>query len=299
MLKARAMPLRRPVQLILPGTYDPRAARKQKFREQTRRLQDEATRAWNFHTALYYKAGGRPWRLVRDASALTTCYVGISFYHALDRSRVMTSMAEVFDERGEGLVVRGGAAKIGKDDRTAHLSAEDTEKLLTEALAEYDRVHFTRPARMAVHKTSEFSAEELQGCKNACKAAGIRVLDCVSLSRDTLVRLLRQERYPPLRGTFTQLDDRLYLLSTKGSVPFYATYPGLYVPRPLLMRCENVDTTPRQVAREILALTKMNWNDSQFDGAMPITVTAAKKVGDILKYIGKDDYFAPRYSHYM
>jgi hypothetical protein len=43
----------------------------------------------------------------------------------------------------------------------------------------------------------------------------------------------------------------------------------------------------------------MNWNDSQFDGAMPITVTAAKKVGDILKYIGKDDYFAPRYSHYM
>lgn len=109
MLKAKAMPLRRPVQLILPGTYDPRAARKQKFREQTRRLQDKATRAWNFHTALYYKAGGRPWRLVRDPSALTTCYVGISFYHALDRSRVMTSMAEVFDERGEGLVVRGGA----------------------------------------------------------------------------------------------------------------------------------------------------------------------------------------------
>jgi hypothetical protein len=82
-------------------------------------------------------------------------------------------------------------------------------------------------------------------------------------------------------------------------VQFYATYPGLYVPKPLLMRCERVDTTPRQIGREILALTKMNWNDSQFDGSMPITVTAAKKVGDILKYIGADEYFAPRYSHYM
>ena len=29
----------------------------------SRPLQDEATRAWNFHTALYYKAGGTPWRL--------------------------------------------------------------------------------------------------------------------------------------------------------------------------------------------------------------------------------------------
>ena len=31
----------------------------------------EATRAWNIHTALYYKAGGIPWRLVRDAAELT------------------------------------------------------------------------------------------------------------------------------------------------------------------------------------------------------------------------------------
>src|SRR5918911_4346851 len=32
-------------------------------------LQNQATQAWNIHTALYYKAGGIPWRLLRDPAA--------------------------------------------------------------------------------------------------------------------------------------------------------------------------------------------------------------------------------------
>jgi hypothetical protein len=43
-----------------------------------RQVQDPATRAWNFHTALYYKAGGIPWRLIRDADS-ETCFIGASF----------------------------------------------------------------------------------------------------------------------------------------------------------------------------------------------------------------------------
>jgi hypothetical protein len=35
----------------------------------TRSLQDETRRAWNFYTALYYKAFGRPWRLPRNNAA--------------------------------------------------------------------------------------------------------------------------------------------------------------------------------------------------------------------------------------
>lgn len=87
LLKARAMELRIPVQLIQPGTYDESRRRPQKRRaDRTRRLQDEATRAWNVYTALYYKAGGTPWRLERDPGDLTSCYVGVSFYRTLDQS---------------------------------------------------------------------------------------------------------------------------------------------------------------------------------------------------------------------
>jgi hypothetical protein len=299
LLKARCMDLRKPVQLILPGTFDPKQARKQKIKGVVRPLQDAATRAWNFHTALYYKAGGRPWRLVRDVRKVSTCFVGISFYKSLDRSAVLTSVAQVFDERGDGLVVRGGTATWSKEDRTSHLSETDAYALLRDALQRYRQEHSTWPARVVVHKTSKYSPDELKGMQRAQQEVGLEFMDCISLSREASTRLLRQGRYPVLRGAFWSLDDNEHFLSTRGSVDFYQTYPGLYIPRPLVFRGAQLEQTPRVVAQELLALTKMNWNDTQFDGADPITITAARRVGDILKYIGPDDSFEPRYSFYM
>lgn len=103
MLKARAMQFyHKPVQLILPSTYDESKRQKRRKGGRRRELQDEATRAWNIHTALYYKADGIPWRVARESTDLTVCYVGVSFYRNLDRTALLTSVAQVFNERGEG-----------------------------------------------------------------------------------------------------------------------------------------------------------------------------------------------------
>jgi len=40
--------------------------------------------------------------------------------------------------------------------------------------------------------------------------------------------LLREGDYTPLRGSFVQLGQN-GLLSTRGSVPYYGTYPGVEV----------------------------------------------------------------------
>jgi hypothetical protein len=37
--------------------------------------------------------------------------------------------------------------------------------------------------------------------------------------------------------------------------------------------------------RDTLALTKMNWNTTQFDGRLPIPITAARSVGRVLRYV--------------
>lgn len=300
MLKARAMDLGVPVQLVLAGTYDPDAKRKQKIRKDNfRKLQDEATRAWNLHTAIYYKAGGLPWRLVRESSQLTTCYVGISFYRSLDRTRVMTSMAQVFDERGDGVVVRGGPVKLSKNDRVPHLTETDAAALLREALNQYRSVHQNLPARVVVHKTSSFSPEEQSGFTAILNEKDISTFDFLSFSTNDPARLFRVGAYPPLRGTMLSMDETSHLLYTKGSVDFYETYPGMYVPVPLLYRCECIEQTSKFLGREILALSKMNWNDTKFDGGAPITVVAANRVGDILRYLNEGERIAPRYSYYM
>jgi hypothetical protein len=299
LLKARAMEFDRPIQLVLPATYGARASRRRRSsRGRTRALQDEATRAWNFFIALYYKRRGIPWRLPRSFADLTTCYVGIAFYRSLDEERLETSVAQVFDERGAGFIVRGGAATFEKDDRTPHLSGEDMTQMLMGAIGKYREEHKAYPARVVIHKTSRYSDAERLGCLEAMKQMRIDQADLLSFRR-SFARLFRTGAYPPLRGTLWSLDDSLHVLYTRGSVDFFQTYPGLYVPLPLELELDTVEQGPELLARETLALTKMNWNSTQFDHAEPITLEAASRVGSILKHLTEGDPIQERYSFYM
>jgi len=299
MLKARMMELRKPIQIIRPGTYDKEKRKSQKSRpDRMMTTQDEATIAWNLHTALYYKAGGVPWRLVRDSAALTACYVGVSFYNDLERSSVRTSIAQVFNERGEGVIVRGGAARLSKIDKSPHLREADSNALLTTALQRYRDIHKTLPARVVMHKSSYFDEEELRGFQGALETLGVQDADFMSLST-SYVKLSRIGDYPPLRGTMLSLSEEEFVLYTKGSVEFFQTWPGMHVPSPRRVRIAASNETPRFLAQEILALSKMNWNNTQFDGAEPITLRAARQVSKVLRYCPEDQLPETRYSFYM
>jgi cellobiose-specific phosphotransferase system component IIB len=298
LLKARAMGTRVPTQIVLPMTYDPTKKLKRKRVETDRRVQDEATRAWNFFTALYYKAGGVPWRLPKVPSDLETCYVGVSFYTSLDDDRLETSLAQVFNERGEGVIVKGGAASITKGDRRPYLEAGPAKRLLGAAVDRYRKEHRHHPARVVVHKTSPFQASELEGFVDALAERDIEVWDFVSVS-DSRARLFRHGVYPPLRGTILERSDDEAVLYTRGGVEFYRTYPGMYVPTPLLLRRSESETPILSLAEEVLALTKLNWNNTQFDGGDPITIHAARRVGDVLKYIAEGQTIEPQYRYYM
>jgi len=298
-LKAVALAVGVPLQLMRPESYGLRVRHPRVGRlGQARALQDEATRAWNFFVALYYKASGTPWRLVRAESDLSTCFVGVSFYRSADAATLQTSMAQVFNERGQGMVIRGEAARQDKWDRVPHLEAADSHSLLKSALIAYRAEHLNLPARVVVHKSSTHDRGELEGLTRAADEAGIQVLDLLSLG-ETPIRLLRDGKYPVLRGTLLELDERDQLLYTRGSVPFFETYPGSYVPRPIKLRLDSVSMSPRFLGSECLALTKMNWNNTQFDGGLPITLRAAREVGRVLRYVDRNVPIQSSYAFYM
>ncbi|MCB2160512.1 hypothetical protein KQH40_00330 [bacterium] len=294
LLKAKSMHYGVPTQIVLPATY----GGKKRITNKASRLQDEATRAWNFHTALYYKSGGKPWRLIREPKDYTTCYVGVGFYKSLDQKTVLSSVAQVFNERGDGLIIRGGVAKVSKADRQPHLDKNGSYELLRNSLDTYRREHKTLPARVAVHKTSMYTDEELDGYLNSVNEFGIELIDLVSIA-PSLTRLYRNGAYPAIRGTFIEIDENHQILYTRGSVEFFKTYPGLYIPKPIIIRCAYKHQTSKFIGHEILALTKMNWNNTQFDGRLPITIRAARQVGAILKNIEQQEITQPKYSFYM
>ena len=59
------------------------------------------------------------------------------------------------------------------------------------------------------------------------------------------------------------------------------------------------DTPEDELLREIVSLSKMNWNSSAFSSALPITLLYAKRVGTILGELPSDEVPRPEYRYYM
>lgn len=297
-LKARTLHLRVPIQIVLPATYDESKKAAQK-KIMNRDQQDEATRAWNLHTALYYKARGVPWRMVRDTSELSTCYLGVSFFRTLDRQRIYASSAQVFNQLGEGVIVRGGLA-FEKENRQIYLDKNGAMSLAAKALDAFWNEHYHYPARVVLHKTSPYTEDETKGFTQALKEKGIKKIDLLHM-KESFNRLFRTSEYATLRGTLWHLEDRKAILYTRGSVYFYETYPGKYPPRSLFVNSVSSDRPFKELLMETQALTKMNWNTTRFDGHLPITLRAARQVGRILKYVDEDDVpkIPAAYRYYM
>lgn len=286
LLKARSMEYNVPIQIVRDRIAKP-----------TSEMQDEATIAWNFFTALYYKASGTPWLLKKDNTSIT-CFAGISFYKSRDKKTTQTSVTQIFNENGNGVILRGSPVQESKKDRQPHLSEQQAYELLVHSLKEYYEAVKIFPQRLVIHKSSNYSEEEIIGFKRVAKEMKINSMDLVTIM-PTNFRLYRESDYPPLRGTLLSLDKQRHFLYTRGYVDYYGTYPGRYIPSPIEVRLFSFDESPEKICEEILYLTKMNWNNTQFDRKFPITIDCSRNVGEILKYLTDEQEPQIKYSFYM
>lgn len=300
MLKAKAMDLTFPIQIAWEDVFDESARIPRKVKESSaRKIQDQADRTWNLLTTLYYKGTGRiPWRKMQQDGEYTACYIGISFYREVGGQQLFTSAAQMFDERGRGFILKGKRAHTESRGRHPYMTRKDANELIADALSAYKSHHKNYPARVIVLKTSQFREEEAEGIFEALDEAGAELRDLVWVQESSSIKLLRDGNYPVMRGTFVELDGK-GLLYTNGSMPYYGTYPGQYDPKPLLL-CPYVgsDSTIAQIAKEVLSLTKVNWNSTQMNQKLPIPIRAARAVGAVLKYVTSDKVSSD-YSRYV
>ena len=101
-----------------------------------------------------------------------------------------------------------------------------------------------------------------------------------------------------VRGTSLLFDNASGIVYLKGTVPYFQVYPGAYIPRAIEFIREEGETSSADLARELVGLSKLNFNNTQFDSGDPITVRAARRVGDILKHVPANKKVDARFRYF-
>ncbi|RLG19098.1 hypothetical protein DRN63_00390 [Nanoarchaeota archaeon] len=243
---------------------------------------------WNLSLALYVKAGGVPWMLKKFTD--TESFIGIAYgiKKFRDGQRVLSGLAEIFDEFGEHVsVVSITSEAFGKDftletDGSYHLSEEKTALLIEKLIEEYKRKIGNPPRKVVIHKTTFFNRAEKEGVKEALSKFD-SIYDLVNIVENPSLRFFTAKKNPPQRGTFLRISAASGLIYTTGYVKSFKTYPGIGIPKPLEFHLDEGKSEPHKIAKEILALTKMDWNTTHLMIRKPVTIKYASRIVDILK----------------
>ncbi|MBD3215467.1 MAG: hypothetical protein GF311_22850 [Candidatus Lokiarchaeota archaeon] len=263
--------------------------------------EDVVTTAWNLIVGLYYKAKRIPWKFTEFEDQV--CYVGISFYRDFSEKEVKmgTSMAQVFLSSGDSYILKGDSFKIDKqeDNRSPNLDRRNAKNIIDKVLKFYKKLKKIYPLRLVIYKTSNFTDSEIEGIYD--NIADIKNIDMISINENPKIRLYRQDQYPVMRGTTLITEDhKEAILYTIGFIPSLNTYPGHQIPKPIKIRQFTSNTDMITICREILKLTRLDWNDIKFCHKMPVTLSFPKKVSKVLvEKRAADINIQPHYRFYM
>jgi hypothetical protein len=258
---------------------------------------------WRLGIALYAKAGGTPWKLADmepDAA-----YIGLSYALRPDSAglpRFVTCCSQVFDADGGGLEFIAYEAEVATiEGDNPYLSRTDMRAVMARSVRLYQDRHAGQlPRRLVVHKTTAFRDDEVDGCFDAWNAVRKREIELIQVQSSSAwrgIRLLEPQRtgersrpdpYPIHRGTIVYLSGTEVLLWVQGNAPtavggasFFKEQRG--IPRPLLLIRHAGQGPASEFCREVLALSKMNWNNDSLYDFLPTTLDYAQTLARTLK----------------
>ncbi len=267
--------------------------------ERSLSAQDTCKVMWALSTSLYAKASGVLWHpSVLDDQ---TAFVGIS-YAKSNTKGICIGCSQLFDSTGTGirLILKklDNPQYIGKNPYMKRDEARTTISKLREEYYKCDPVAKLR--RIVIHKTTPFTSQEIAGFTEALE--GIEDIELLQIQGFSPYRAVKYflkdgkanpDNFPIERGTTIKLSDDSFLLWTNGSVVGddigNARYKNYYkggrgIPMPVLVKRFYGKASGDTIAKEILMLTKMNWNsgDNLYKN-LPVTLDFAKTLSRMSK----------------
>jgi len=287
LLKARLIQekISTPVQIILDSTlrfHD-------KYRNKPLDENMKAHLAWTQATTMYYKLGNLPWKLadIRDG----VCYLGLVFKktNQIMNSSTVCSAAQMFLKDGDGSVFRGNIGLWqGKSEKEFHLDEPSAYDLLAMALDDYNEKWNKFPVELFIHGRARFSDDEWKGFQRAvAERKAPTNLVCIVIKDTKGFKLFRDvegepSNYGVMRGMALKINEREAYLITRGFIPRLNTATSLEVPNPLHIQITRGEANIDTVLKDVLALTKLNYNACVHGDGLPVTLRFSDVIGSIL-----------------
>ena len=246
--------------------------------------QVRTAKAWNIASAIYYKLGGLPWKMgeVREG----VCYLGLVYKRTDEKTKNACCAAQMFLDSGDGMVFKGNVGPWwNPKTKEFHLSKEDAYNIISQSLESYYFKFGSYPLEVFIHAKTYFDDAEWDGFEeatyNKSKIVGVRIRN------NNTFKLYRQFSYCAPRGLMLQYDENKTFLWTKGYIPRFKTQIGLETPNPIDIQITRGVADIDVVCKDIMSLTKLNYNACIYGDGLPVTLKFADSIGEILT-AGKD-----------
>ncbi|MEX3647029.1 hypothetical protein [Mycolicibacterium porcinum] len=155
-----------------------------------------------------------------------------------------------------------------------------------------------RPQRSVVCNESPWRADEIDGVFDAWSS--VNNIECAALTKSRWRATELQQgsggeahpwKWPVARNTVQQLDGTSGLLWTYGLAEVMTLTGGTYnarmkgLPAPIAFRRYSGAGDMRDLAADVLALTKLDWNNDNPFNTFPVTVGYAKKLAQVISKV--------------
>lgn len=258
----------------------------------------ETAKAWNISTTLYYKLGGLPWKL--GSVRPQVCYLGL-VYKKVDETKDANNAccaAQMFLDSGDGMVFRGNVGPWwNPTTKQFHLKKNDAKALISRSLEAYYKRFRKYPEQIFIHSRTYFDDDEWCGFEEA--TLGKSAIIGVRITERTSLKLYRGNDYCVPRGMMLPLSENKAYLWTKGFIPRIKTQMGLEVPSPLEITISRGTEKIDVVCKDILSLTKLNYNACIYGDGVPVTLKFADSIGEILTAGEIGDVGVLTFKHYI
>jgi len=253
----------------------------------------------NIATAIYTKAGGVPWRLSRSITPTKGLILGISFskkrVKISDKEVIYYGAIQLLDRHGEHLYteIKMFTATPGDlQTKGLFIPYDKMKSILIGAIKKYGKVPY-----IIIHKSSPIVDEELKAVQDAVNEHSSKDYPTFYVFAHIKSNTIYRAYDPSVldhsirRGLMLLRSVKSskwvqYILFTTGRLYKMASVRDkLGTPRPLEVAISTniLDTSrlPSHIGQQILALTKLDWNTTDPEIRMPITIKYSRKAAQI------------------